>query len=45
MIFRFDARATGAIRYGPMVSAGIPHISPQHAISNHFEEIHVERSA
>jgi hypothetical protein len=45
MIFRFDARKTGAITYGPMDSACIPRISAQHQISSYFEEIHVERTA
>jgi hypothetical protein len=45
MIFRFDARKTAAITYGPMLSAFSPQISPQHPNSSYFEEIHVERTA
>jgi hypothetical protein len=43
MIFRFDARKTSAITYGPMLSAFSPH--REHPNSSYFEEIHVERTA
>jgi len=42
MIFRFDARETGAITYGPMDSACTPYISSHYTITLYFEEIHVD---